>query len=109
MNDFEFRNAASIKVFNAAMQEYRNTPNNQIIEKRLYSCKAWVYETPQYFILRSYNTFIACYDKTHKTFCDVLRHEYGYTSTSNQHYSKFKNYINTKLCLFWNFSEWRYK
>lgn len=109
MDDSEFRRATSLKVFNQAMQEYHNTPYNRIAEKRLYSCKAWIYETPHYFILRSYNTFIACYDKTHKSFSYVLRHEYGYTSTSNHHYCKFRNYINEKLCLFWNFSEWRYK
>ena len=109
MNDRKFQNEAALKVFNEAMQEYRNTSNNEITEKRLYSCKAWVYETPNYFILRSYNTFIACYDKKHKTFSDVLRHEYAYTATSNQHYCKFRNYINQKLCLFWNYSEWRYK
>ena len=109
MNDREFQNDAALKVFNEAMKEYCNTPYSSITEKRLYSCKAWMYETQNFIVLRSYNTFIACYDKKCKSFSDVLRHEYGYTSTSNQHYFKFKNYINQKLCLFWNYKEWRYK
>lgn len=56
---------------------------------RLRSCKAWVYETPNYYFLRSYNTIIAFIDKTTDTCYDVLRLVYGYTSTSAHHISKF--------------------
>lgn len=65
--------------------------------KRLKTCQAWVYETDEYYILRSYNTYIAFIDK-HTGICyDVLRLVFGYTATSCQHIWKFereyKNHI----------------
>lgn len=60
-----------------------------VTEQRLRSCSAWVYETANYYILRSYSTIIACIDKRTDTLCDFLRLVYGYTATSAQHISKF--------------------
>ena len=57
--------------------------------KRLRSCKAYVYETPSFYILRSYNTYVALIDKSTDTCYDFLRSVYGYTNTSAQHISKF--------------------
>ena len=57
--------------------------------ERLRSCTAWVYETKHYYILRSYNTLIACIDKRTDTIYDALRHEYGFTHTSASHIAKF--------------------
>lgn len=56
---------------------------------RLRSCSATVYETPRYYVLRSYNTVVACIDKSTGICYDVLRHVFGYTSTSCQHINKF--------------------
>ena len=56
---------------------------------KLRSCSAWVYETDNYYALRSYNTTIAIIDKNTDTLYDFLRLVYGYTSTSAQHISKF--------------------
>lgn len=56
---------------------------------QLRTCKAAVYETKNWFILRSYRTFVAA---IHKDTCigyDFLRDVYGYTATSAQHISKF--------------------
>ena len=52
-------------------------------------CKANVYETKNYYILRSYNTFVAAIDKRTDTLIDMLRYVYGYTTTSAQHITKF--------------------
>lgn len=57
--------------------------------KRLRSCTAWVYTTENYYILRSYNIYIACIDRNTDTLYDVLRGVYGYTRTSGQHIAKF--------------------
>lgn len=58
---------------------------------RLRSCTAWVYETPNYYLLRSYNTIIAFIVKSTDTCYDVLRLVYGYTSTSAKHIAKFRH------------------
>ena len=107
--DQKLTNEASVNLFYEAISEYRNTPINDRIIRRLFHCPAETIETDNYYILRSYNTFIAAYSKKFKVFVDVLRYEYGYTSTSNQHYSKFKSFINSKEYLFYNYTEWRYK
>lgn len=58
--------------------------------RRLRSCNASVLETPNYYILVSYNTTVACIDKVNDILYDFLRFTYGYTATSAQHISKFK-------------------
>ena len=58
--------------------------------KKLRSCKACVFETEHYYILRSYHTIVAVIDKDIDVLYDVLRWVYGYTSTSAQHISKFE-------------------
>ena len=58
---------------------------------RLRNCTAWVYETSNYYFLRSYNTIVAFIDKETDTCYDVLRYVYGYTSTSAQHIAKFRH------------------
>lgn len=59
--------------------------------KRLRTCEAWVYETDHFYLLKSYNTFVACIDKMNNTLYDALRYVYGYTATSAQHIAKFVN------------------
>ena len=56
---------------------------------RLRTCQAYVYETPSFYVLRSYNTVIAIIDKSSDICYDFLRGVYGYTNTSAQHISKF--------------------
>lgn len=56
---------------------------------RLRNCKATVYETKNYIILRSYRTFVAAIHKGTRTGYDFLRDVYGYTATSAQHIRKF--------------------
>ena len=50
-----------------------------------------------YYVLKSYNTFIACIHKSSDILFDGLRIVYGYTSTSGQHIRKFsKDYGKAK-------------
>lgn len=57
--------------------------------KRLRTCQAYVYETPNFYVLRSYNTVVALIEKSSDTCYDFLRKVYGYTNTSAKHISKF--------------------
>lgn len=85
-------------VFSAAMRELCIKRCGE--PERLRTCQAWVYETKHFYILRSYNTCIACISKKTDVLYDNLRREYGYTPTSAQHISKFsKDYgIGTWGC-----------
>lgn len=78
-------------------KEYRSKDN----PKRLRSCSAYVYETDNFYVLRSYNTIIACIDKQTKICYDFLRLVYGYTSTSSQHISKFWHDYGANKVLRW--------
>ena len=64
---------------------------NIVSVKRLRTCKAYVYETDSYYILKSYATVVAFIRKDDCECFDVLRKVYGYTSTSAQHIAKFRN------------------
>lgn len=55
---------------------------------RLRTCQAYVYETPSFYVLRSYNTVVAIIDKSSDICYDFLIAVYGY-NTSAQHISKF--------------------
>ena len=61
----------------------------------LRSCSAKVFETPNYYILRSYFTLIAVVSKHNGNLYDALRLVYGYTSTSCQHVRKFRQDYST--------------
>lgn len=81
-------NARAYEIFNRACDELRKTRGNYK-SRPLRSCSASVLETENFFILRSYSTLIAAIEKSSDTLVDVLRTEYGYTSTSAQHVAKF--------------------
>ena len=83
-------NAIVEKEWEKAYTEYK-TECDRSHSHRLRSCTAWVYDTPNYYFLRSYNKIIAFIDKTTDTCYDVLRLVFGYTSTSAQHIAKFRN------------------
>lgn len=57
---------------------------------RLNKCKAYVEETENYYLLFSYNTFVAFINKRELICYDILRLVYGYTNTSAQHIAKFR-------------------
>ena len=57
---------------------------------RLNCCNAYVLDTANYLVLRSYHTDIAIIDKRTGVMYDFLRFVYGYTETSAQHIAKFE-------------------
>lgn len=59
--------------------------------ERLRTCNARVITEGCYYILISYNTIVAIIDTTTDTLYDILRLEYGFTSTSAQHIAKFNH------------------
>lgn len=77
----------------AAVDRYNEEMQHSTIGegKRLRTCQAYVYETPSFYVLRSYNTVVAIIDKSSDICYDFLRGVYGYTSTSAQHIAKFDN------------------
>lgn len=81
-------NAEAIRNYQLAYAEYNSLPYGYK-PARLRYCSATVYETPNYYLLRSYNTVIACIGKSTGICYDVLRHVYGYTHTSAQHINTF--------------------
>lgn len=88
-------NTVCLREFNKAFDEAIDDAKAvRATKKRLRTCTAWVYETENYFLLKSYSSYIACIDKQSLVLYDVLRYEYGYTSTSAQHISKMCNDYN---------------
>lgn len=82
-------NKIALSLFKKAIGEYVSTDDKDVTCKNLHYCNAKVYETEHYYVLKSYNTFIAAIDKQQNIIVDVLRHEYGYTNISASHISKF--------------------
>lgn len=66
-------NFEAIRRYQIAYAEYSSLPYGYK-PLRLRSCSATVYETPHYYVLRSYNTVVACIDKSTGICYDVLRH-----------------------------------
>lgn len=75
--------------FENAMNEMHDEPFDVAIQLR--SCKAYVYETNNYYVLRSYSSVVAVINKGTDVCYDVLRMVYGYTATSAQHIAKFRH------------------
>lgn len=80
-------NEKAYEIFNSAIEEWHR--DGESARKKLYHCQAEVIWTIHYEILCSYDTIVACIDKSSGTLVDVLRTEYGYTATSAQHITKF--------------------
>lgn len=74
---------------------------NIVSVKKLRTCKAYVYETDSYYLLKSYSTFVAFIRKSDGECFDILRNVYGFTSTSAQHIAKFKNYYHAVSTNIW--------
>ena len=82
-------NDECVQAYEKAMIDYGKHLGH-LYEKRLRTCTAHVYETPEWYILQSYKTPIAVINRATDTCYDVLRYVYGYTSTSAQHIAKFR-------------------
>lgn len=73
----------------ALTQLYNLNEKEPVKGKRLRNCTAWVFETEDYYILKSYETYVAVILKSADVMYDALRIVYGYTATSAQHIAKF--------------------
>ena len=83
----EYDNIAAKAIFNSAFDELDKMKVYNY--RRLRTCNAYVFETDNFYLLKSYDTFIAAIDKNSYHIADVLRMVYHYTNTSNQHICKF--------------------
>ena len=85
--------------FENCMDEYQDCKNNfRVTCKQLRTCQAYIYETENFYILRSYHTIVACINKNNGQCYDFLRMVFGYTATSAQHISKFiRDYGDTRI------------
>ena len=63
--------------------------------KQLYRCSADWTVLGDWVILRSYSTIVAAYNRETDELFDFLRMVYGYTATSAQHITKFRNYCRS--------------
>ena len=75
--------------------------NDPVFIKRLNYCKAYVYAFENEYgtldyILRSYDTIVACCSG--KAAIDFSRYAYGYTATTCQHIRKFFNQYASANC-----------
>lgn len=80
-------NKEVLEALNRFNEEIKHCPIDKV--NRLRTCNAYVYETPSYYVLRSFNTVVAIIEKSTDTCYDFLRLVYGYTATSAQHIRKF--------------------
>ena len=85
-----------VDMFGDAIREFENTPASMFFGKRLRSCTAWVYETSNYYLLKSYDIFICAIEKSTCNVYDALRYVYEYTSTSAYHILTFRHDYNGK-------------
>ena len=93
-------NTVCLREFNKAFDEAIDDAKVvRASKKQLRKCTAWVYETENYFLLKSFSTYIACIDKHDLVLYDVLRYEYEYTNTSAMHINKFRADYNATIML----------
>lgn len=71
------------------------------LPKRLRTCTAWVHDVEKFYILESYDTYVAVIEKATGKCYDVLRWKYGYTATSAQHINKFRKDYGANVCITW--------
>lgn len=84
----------------AAVDRYNEEVKGTILHHgtRLRNCQAYVYETPSFYVLRSYKTVVAIIEKNSDICYDFLRGVCGYTKASAQHISKFDKDYGRGTC-----------
>lgn len=82
---------------NEIVKDVANTIYHEYLQGKYYSggrlrnCQAEVLCFSDYIVLKSYDTLVAAVSRNSGCVYDFLRLVYGYTATSAQHISKFKN------------------
>lgn len=97
-------NDTAVRKFCLAIDEMKN---HEYSVKKFRNCTAEVITTENWYILRSYNTLVACINRHDGDSYDVLRYVYGYTATSAQHIRKFFN--DYQVSFSYPHKEYRYK
>lgn len=93
----EKENAICANVCNEIMHKYYQ--GKYYVVGQLRTCNAQVLNFEDYYVLKSYNTIVAAVSKSFGNSFDFLRLVYGYTATSAQHISKFRNdYAKNAVC-----------
>lgn len=100
----DLENSVAYGIFTCAKEEFRNETCH--VSTRLRTCQAVVYSTDNFYLLKSYETFIAAIEKNTGRIADVLRGEYCYTATSAQHIAKF---IHDYTSYPWNNQRYTYR
>lgn len=95
----EFNNRYALDLWNMCETLIRQGIVQQAWSKRLAYCRATVIcythkDEPSIYMLKSYNTVVACVIVNSGCVygVDMLRYVYGYTATSAQHIAKFFNH-----------------
>lgn len=86
----EIINERAERLFKSAINELGVCALCGLEGKRLRSCQAQIIETQNYYILQSYQTYVACVSKGTGECADVLRKVYGYTSSSAKQIAYFR-------------------
>lgn len=97
----EIINERAEQMFKSAINELGVYALCGLEGKRLRSCQAQVIETQNYYILQSYQTYVACISKGTGECADVLRKVYGYTSSSAKQIAYFKSDYAATLTFTW--------
>lgn len=84
-------NKQAEQMFKSAINELGVCALCRLMGKRLRSCQAQVIETQNYYILQSYQKYVACISKGTGECADVLRKVYGFTRSSAKHIAYFKS------------------
>lgn len=85
-------NKRCAQAYNEALKELMELNDKEPVKGvRLNKCSAMVFKTPHWYILKSYETYVAVIERDTDTLYDCLRLVYGYTATSAQHISKFNH------------------
>lgn len=94
-------NEIASNVFRAARTEMwvQSTNGGNVICRRLNKCNAFVIETPNFYLLRSYQTFVGAIRKSDNTCVNYMHHEYDFkgnnctgATTTRQFYKFVKQY-----------------
>ena len=95
----EYTNRYALDIWEMCKTVIKHDIVHELWSKRLAYCRATVTayshnDEPTIYILTSYNTQVACVIVNGNMVygVDMLRHEYGYSSTSAQHIAKFFNH-----------------
>lgn len=86
--DFYYGTVPEIRLFEQKYLSFLDV----LEEEQFRHCKATVGRVGKYIYLRSYKTVVAFIDTVTGEGYDMLRTEYGYTSTSAHHIRKFFDY-----------------